>query len=256
MTVFASLYAGEYDTLYGEKDYGSECDLLEQGFARDAASRPKTLLDVGCGTGSHAIELARRGYSVTGVDLSPSMLAIASEKAQGLSAAQQPTWLCGDARTFEVDGTFDAAIMMFAVVGYLTENDDVLAGMRNIRKRLKPGALFMSDFWYGPSVLSDRPTDRVRVVPTTDGQIIRATRTTLDIVKHTADVSFRLWTLNGDRLASDATETHRMRYFFPQEYALLLSQAGFEMRSISAFPTLDTPLSDDTWNAFVVAVAR
>jgi hypothetical protein len=49
---------------------------------------------------------------------------------------------------------------------------------------------------------------------------------------------------------------HRLRYFFPQEFALMLSQAGFAMQSISAFPSLDAPLNDHAWNAFVVAHAE
>jgi hypothetical protein len=47
-----------------------------------------------------------------------------------------------------------------------------------------------------------------------------------------------------------------MRYFFPQEYALLLDHAGFDLVSLTAFPSLDVPLSDSAWNAVAVAVAR
>lgn len=256
MTVFNSLYAEHYDQFYAGKDYAAECDLVQAAIARFAGSPPETLLDVGCGTGSHAIALAARGYQMTGVDLSPAMIEIARAKSQALDTARTPTWICGDARTFEAAGPFDAAIMMFAVVGYLTANDDVLAGLRNIRRHLRPGAVFISDFWYGPSVITDRPTDRIKVISTASGQVIRATNTTLDIPRHTADVSFRLWTIDEQKLVSETAEMHRLRYFFPQEYALMLSQAGFEMACISAFPSLDQPLTDQSWNALVVAIAR
>jgi SAM-dependent methyltransferase len=253
MSVFDSQYAAQYDRLYAGKDYRAECDLIEAAIAKHAPRRPRTLLDVGCGTGQHSIELARRGFDVTGVDLSESMLRHAAENAAVFEAARRPTWVHGDARSFSAGGPHDIGIMMFAVIGYLTGNDDVLAGLRNIRRHLAPGALFLCDFWYGPSVLSDRPTDRVRVLPIDGGEVVRTTQTVLDPVTHTADVSFRLWTLEGKRVVSDTRETHRMRYFFPQEFALFLSQADFAMQSISAFPTLDAPLTDATWNAFVVA---
>lgn len=256
MTAFAAAYAGEYDTLYETKAYGQECDLIESGLACFGQTPVGSILDIGCGTGGHAIELARRGYAIHGVDLSQDMLTIAQGKAEALPEALRPRWTCDDARTFDVGHTFDAAIMMFAVVGYLTANDDVLSGLKNIRRHLNVGATFMSDFWYGPSVLSDRPTDRVKVIDTASGQIIRATSTTLDIPNHTADVSFKLWTSEGGRLSAQTEELHRMRYFFPQEYAMFLSEAGFEMVSISAFPSLVEPLDDSRWNAFVVAVAR
>lgn len=256
MTVFNSLYAEHYDQFYSTKSYGTECDLIEAALARYGEGRRGSMLDVGCGTGGHSLELSGRGYRMTGVDLSPSMVAQAGVKSEALPEDQRPTWLVGDARSFEAEGVFDAAIMMFAVVGYLTTNDDVMRGLRNIRRHLTPGAVFVSDFWYGPSVLVDRPTDRIRVLQADGRQVIRATSTTLDVTHHTADVSFRLWSLDGDRLSSESSEMHRMRYFFPQEYSFMLSQAGFDMVSISAFPSLDLPLTDETWNAVVAAVAR
>lgn len=256
MTAFAAAYAGEYDALYETKSYTAECDLIQDALGRYGASAPETVLDVGCGTGGHALELARRGYRVHGVDLSPDMLAIAQTKAAASAVSPAPRWTCADARTFDLGETFDAAIMMFAVVGYLTSNADVLAGLKSVRRHLPAGALFMCDFWYGPSVLSDRPTDRVKVIETGKSQTIRATSTTLDIPQHTADVSFRLWTSEGGHLSNETRELHRMRYFFPQEFSFFLDQAGFEMVSLSAFPSLDTPLDDSQWNAFVVAKAK
>ena len=255
MSVFESVYAGQYDQLYAEKDYRGECDLVEAAVTRHTSKAPCTLLDVGCGTGSHSVELARRGYRVTGVDLSQSMLDEAARKSATLPAERRPSWQCGDARNFDTGRTFELGIMMFAVIGYLTTNDDVLTGLRNIRRQLETGALFLCDFWYGPSVLSVRPTDRVRVLDTPAGRVIRAASTTMDPARHTADVTFRLWTLQGQRLVSETRETHHLRFFFPQEFALLLAVAGFKLHAMSAFPSLDEPLSDATWNAFTVAEA-
>lgn len=257
MAVFDALYAAHYDRLYAGKDYAAECDLVQAALARHAMRPVHRVLDVGCGTGGHAIELARRGLAVTGVDLSASMLDIAGAKAAKALAADAaaPVWMQGDARNFEAGSCFDAAIMMFAVVGYLTGNDDVAAGLANIRRHLKPGAVFVCDFWYGPAVLSDRPGDRVRVLETEQGQVIRTTQTMLDPLRHTADVSFRLWAIEAGRPVAETRETHRLRYFFPQEFVYLLSQAGFETLGLSAFPSLDVPLGDATWNALVVARA-
>lgn len=255
MTIFNELYSNQYDHLYAEKNYQGECDLIEAAIKRYGNSTPSALLDIGCGTGSHAIELAQRGYYVTGIDLSQPMLDCAMQKSSVMKLIHQPTWLNGDARDFDTGLTFDLGIMMFAVIGYLTTNDDVLKGLRNIRRQLKPGALFICDFWYGPSVLSTRPTDRVRLLNTPGGRVIRAATTSLNVALHTADVTFKLWALEGDQLRSESTETHHLRYFFPQEFALMLSATEFRLRAMSAFPTLDQALGNETWNAFVVAEA-
>lgn len=255
MTVFAHTYSSQYDHLYAEKDYRGECDLIEASVKRYAKKSTRTMLDIGCGTGNHSIELSSRGYQVTGVDLSQSMVDEAERKSASLTPSQRPVWQCGDVRDFEIGRKFEVGIMMFAVVGYLTTNEDVLKGLRNIRRQLEQGAIFVCDFWYGPSVIATRPTDRVRVLETDVSRVIRAASTTLDIVQHTADVTFRLWILHGDKLVSEAHETHHLRYFFPQEFMLLLHLSGFKLHSMSAFPSLERPLSDDTWNAWVVAEA-
>lgn len=252
--VFKELYAKEYDSLYGTKSYSSECDLIEDAFEAYAA-KPARVLDVGCGTGGHVLELARRGYDCSGVDLSGEMLSIARQKAAVGNFPHVPSWHEGNATNFDLRTSFDAAVMMFAVVGYLTTNDDVLAGLSNIRRHLKPGALFLCDFWYGPAVLSVRPEDRVKLVDGAGRQTLRAASTALDTFHQTADVSFRLWTIEGDRYLGETTEVHKMRYFFPQEFRLLLGQSGFESLSLSEFPHLGRPLTDESWNALSVARA-
>ncbi len=151
-SVFNEIYAEQYDILYSSKNYQNECDVIESAFKLYCNANPVTILDVGCGTGGHVMEMARRGYDVTGIDLSQSMLDIASSKIKNETPFVSPKFICGDMRNFSTNCQYDAAIMMFAVIGYLTTNEDVLAGLRNIRKHMKIGALLICDFWNGPSV--------------------------------------------------------------------------------------------------------
>jgi len=77
------------------------------------------ILDVGCGTGRHSIELAKRGYRVTGLDLSSGMLAVATEKAK--TAGADVEFVQGDATTFELPNKYDAALCVcegaFGLIG-------------------------------------------------------------------------------------------------------------------------------------------
>jgi SAM-dependent methyltransferase len=102
-----------------------------------------SVLDVGCGTGRHAIELAKRGYAVTGLDLSTEMLAQAGGAAQG--AGVQVQWIHGDATQFSFSETYDAAICLCeGAFGLLGQDDDPidqpLSILRNVSRSLKPQA--------------------------------------------------------------------------------------------------------------------
>jgi len=116
MEVFQGLYAEAYDLFYREKDYKAECDFLGKLFSNKREGEVRTVLDLGCGTGGHAIELARRGFQVVGVDISVEMLSRAKERAR--QAGVQIDFCHHDVRTMQLHDSFDASIAMFAVVGY------------------------------------------------------------------------------------------------------------------------------------------
>lgn len=252
--VFNQTYADQYDLLYGDKNYEAECDLLEQAFKKYGC-KIKSILDIGCGTGNHSIPLTKRGYDVTGIDLSENMLVYAREKAKVLTISSSVNFLQGDARTVDVGKKFDAVLMMFAVLGYQSTNEDVLAALNTVRKHLNPGGLFIFDVWYGPAVLSVRPSERVKVIPTTDGKVIRVASGSLDTPRHISEVKYHLWRIAGDKVVSETEESHQMRFFFPQELALFLSTSGLALQKITAFPSLDQPANETNWNIMGAAYA-
>lgn len=125
------------------KNTVAEVDFLVQelGLAPGA-----TLLDVGCGTGRHDIELARRGYAVTGIDLSKGMLDLARKGAR--EAGVSITFRQADAASFTMNAQFDAAICLCeGAFGLLGSPDDAIAQplaiLRNIAAAMKPTAKCM-----------------------------------------------------------------------------------------------------------------
>jgi SAM-dependent methyltransferase len=253
--VFHQAYAERYDLFYAEKDYEAECDMLQKVFHRYGKGKIRSVLDLGCGTGNHAFPLAKRGYKVTGVDRSSDMLAKALSKiAQFKSRSQSlPVFSEGDVRSLEMRKRFDAVLMMFAVLGYQSTNDDVLAALKTVRRHLKPGGLFIGDVWYGPAVLAIRPGDKIRMIQTEGGKLIRLASSRLDIHNHSATVDYHVLELQGRQVLSESKESHRVRYFFPQELALFLSQTGLELLRLSAFPSLSDEANEQSWNALLVA---
>ena len=155
------------------------------------------------------------------------MLAQARNKLTHAPTKPKLSYRAGDIRSVKLESEFDAALMMFAVLGYQLENKDVLAALKTARQHVRPGALFIYDVWYGPAVLHQRPSERSRVIPTADGKILRIASGQLDVSRHLCSVHYNLWQIAGERILSETEETHVMRYFFPLELLLLLECAGF-----------------------------
>ena len=124
---------------YGDEPYTQnthlEVDFVEQVIGGD---RSKGILDIGCGNGRHSLELARRGYTVLGVDLSESMLAQGRRAAAAENLAVR--FMQCDARELPFINQFDVAIMLCEGAFSLMEDDamDTLI-LCNIARALKPG---------------------------------------------------------------------------------------------------------------------
>ena len=133
-----------YDLLHSGKDYDEECRFLERVMGRFLAETPRDLLDVGCGTASHALILAKRGYRVTAVDYSPRMLDQARRKA----GPSQPglRLLQADVQHMALGVRFDAAYSMEGPVTSLLTRRDLLLHFKTVRDHLRPGGIYVFDF--------------------------------------------------------------------------------------------------------------
>ena len=126
-------YGQKYDKECYVQGTLGECDFIEQEIGRDKSLR---IIDVGCGTGRHSIELTKRGYQITGIDLSESQLKRAEEKAdeQGLQIVFEKH----DARNLPFQGEFDLAIMLCEGAFSLMETDEMnFEILKNVTKALK-----------------------------------------------------------------------------------------------------------------------
>jgi SAM-dependent methyltransferase len=248
--VFGHDYAAAYDAIYGDKDYRAECDTLDEVFSR--AARPvQSILDLGCGTGRHALELARRGYEIVGVDMSEGMLEQARQRS--LRDGAQASFVLGDIRNVQLGRRFDAVLSMFAVVGYQTSEADLKATFDNVRRHLEPGGIFVFDVWYAAAVQAVGPSTRVKIVAVDGGEIERRAVGKLDPEHRVCAVRYELTHRRADGLSTRTHETHRMRYFDERELEALLAESGLALRSVSAFPDVEHEPSVNSWNVLVEA---
>lgn len=122
-----------------------ECDFLEAALAKFSGHKARRILDVGCGAGRHLLELAKRGYEVSGFDLHPEMVAYVKEEAK---RAKVPVTVDqGDLRRMTLQGTFDAAVCLMDTFRFLLTNDDIVEHLRRVGQHLSAGGLYVTDFW-------------------------------------------------------------------------------------------------------------
>ncbi|QYO62007.1 class I SAM-dependent DNA methyltransferase [Leptolyngbya sp. 7M] len=253
MNVFHE-YARYYDLLYRDKDYSGETQFIHQ-LIQAHAPHAKSLLDLGCGTGAHATLLAKAGYQVRGVDLSQEMLQKANERRLQLASVLSSK-LCfsqGDIRQIRLNQTFDVVLSLFHVISYQTTNADLLAAFQTVKEHLKPGGVFIFDVWYGPAVLSDRPTVRVKRLEDEETLVTRIAEPVMHPNENLVDVKYQIFIKQKyGNTVQELYETHRMRYLFQPEIELLLRCAALELIDCGEWMSKQTP-GFNSWGVYFIA---
>jgi SAM-dependent methyltransferase len=254
MNVFGS-YSHYYDLLYRDKDYAGEAQFVRQ-LMQIHAPAAKTILELGCGTANHALLLAQAGYHVHGVDMSESMLERAADRL-----AQVPPEIAariqltqGDIRQVRVNQTFDVVISLFHVISYQTTNADLLAAFSTIKQHLKPGGIALFDVWYGPAVLTDRPSVRIRRLEDEHIQVTRIAEPVMYPNENCVDVNYHVFIQEKKSgILEELKESHRMRYLFKPEIDFLLQKVGMKVITCREWMS-DCDAGFETWGTYFIAI--
>jgi SAM-dependent methyltransferase len=135
--------ASFYDGLNPDVDYKEWADFVEDIFKEYGKIETKIVLDLACGTGSMSVELAKKGYEVIGVDLSPEMLMISQQKAY--DEGQSILFLNQDMCEIDLYGTVDACVCCLDSVNYVTEKERLKKCFSLVNNFMNDGGLFIFD---------------------------------------------------------------------------------------------------------------
>jgi SAM-dependent methyltransferase len=143
-----------YDTIYHNiVDYKQDCTFLERILKiHRGTGKIQSILDAGCGTGNHAFILAKKGYHVTGLDLSSSMIKIAKSKRRGLKNPQFFEMDMRHIRLPRAKKLFDAVVSMFGGFGYLLRDSDVGSFFSSVKRNISRDGLLYFEFWQSSAV--------------------------------------------------------------------------------------------------------
>lgn len=244
-------YAKYYDLFYEKKNYRKECRYLEAVLKKYSKGKPVTILDMGCGTGNHAIPLAQRGYHVTGLDASRAMLSFAKTKTQ--KAGLKIDYHQGRFQKFSIPKKFDVVIAMFSVVDYLLTDHDLQATLQNVKNHLKQNSLFVFDFWNQSAVEKYFTPQKSQSFKSGSRRVIRASTTRLIPGRRHCEVHYKCRVEEKGKIVSRIDEKHVVRYFAVEEMRQFLTRAGFEVLSCHPFLSFNAAVRKNTWDAAIVA---
>ena len=134
--------AASYDRLTNDVDYEAVVAFYKEILACEGV-RPRTAVDLACGTGSVAVLLAKDGLQVTAVDMSEDMLTVAWEKAANLE--NPPRFVCQKLQQLRLPKGVDLAVCALDSLDYITEPADCAQAIKRVYKALNPGGVFIFD---------------------------------------------------------------------------------------------------------------
>lgn len=236
------LYSEYYDLLYKEKPYSEESDFIISLLDKYRTFKVKTILELGSGSGGHAHFFSKKGFEITGIELSPGMVEMARTK-------NIPNFniIEGNISSFNLEMKFDAVVSLFHVVSYLTNNADLISMFNSVNNNLKEGGLFIFDCWYSPAVIRQRPETRVKRISNENLSIVRIAESKENVNNNTVNVDFEVnIKKNNDGQVSTIEESHLMRHFSIPEIQLIANFCGFEVIKCEEALTSNIP-SCETW---------
>lgn len=231
-------YSQYYDLFYQDKNTLGECEYVIEQLSHFAVPG-QNLLELGAGSGRHGKVFKELGWIWTGIERSPSMVALA--QADGLNAQH------GEIENFRLNTQYSAVLSLFHVISYLTENQVLNATFRNAYEHLVPGGLFLFDVWYSPAVYFQHPEYRVRQVENSAVHIQRSATPKIDWNKNLVEVIYDIEVRSKqDGRVEYFKEQHPMRHFSLPELQLLATYAGFTWLHAEEWMTGNQP-GEDTW---------
>jgi SAM-dependent methyltransferase len=253
MGSYLGQHAEYYDIFYQDKPYAAEAAFVHACLQQYSLGKTKRLLELACGSGNHAFALEALGYQIVASDYSSDLLAVASRKA--IQRLSEVDFRLADMRELDLDdGPYDAAYCLFDSIGYVQTNQAIQQVLSGVHRHLRPGGLFIFEFWHAAAMLRGYEPRRERSWQVDGLTLKRVSKTTLDVPRQLAKVSYEIEAITTDGARTELQETQVNRYFLVQEMAAHLSSAGFEALDWLAAYDWEQPIDADTWH--ILAIAR
>jgi SAM-dependent methyltransferase len=245
-TPYGDGFAQRYDLFHRDKPYAAEIAFLDRRFGELDVARSGRVLELACGTGGHAIGLARLGYALTATDRSAAMLELARAKARVENV--EIAFAQSDMREPPPSAErYDAVICLFDSIGYVQTDAAVCAVIDAVGRPLRDGGLLVLEYWHAPAMLNGFDPLRVRRFQDGDATVLRISETELEPERSLAHVTYNVYELAAGGTYAHLEERHTNRYFEIGEMARMVEDRGFQALAVHDGYN-DAAADDATWH--------
>jgi ubiquinone/menaquinone biosynthesis C-methylase UbiE len=240
-----SRVADYYDTLMKGIDYSDWVEYTVELFKR-FGHKPKRILDLACGTGTATIELARRGFEVTAIDLSNEMLEILKKKRK----AHKIEIMKADMQNFKLSHPVDAVTCYFDSINYLTDERELKRCFSCVYEALAEEGIFLFDMntIYGLEKVWGTNT-LIREID----NIYSVWRSVYDASRHISTLYLTLFVGDG-KFYRRVEEVHQERAYPMEKIEELLLEAGFS--TVDVFAHMTTSIFLDISSRVMIAAEK
>ena len=232
-----------YDVLNPDVDYAKWADFIDGIIKKQGETETNIVLDLACGTGSMSVELARRGYEVIGVDLSPEMLMEAQNKAfsEGLNILFLNQNMCD----IDLYGTVDACVCCLDSLNYLTNEDDLKRCLALVNNFMNDRGLFIFDV-NTPHKFKNVYGNNAYILE--NDQVLCAWQNTFDEETGICDFDLSFFVETDDGTYERFDEVQKERMYTDEQLKSMLKDASFEVLGVySDYTCKEQSEKDERW---------
>ena len=217
-------FAKYYDLCYSEKNYDKETKFL-QFLIKKNKIKGKKILEVGCGTGGHALFLKKKGFEIIGVDLNQEMLDVAKTKTNKIKFYQ------GDMRTFKLKEKFDIILCLFSTIHYNQNYEELEKTINNFKEHLNENGLLIFDMgfneerWEGSHLHVGNWSNK-------EADLVRFSKSRREGNFGLLDMAYILYKDNKFHFGS---EQHKLRIFKTLNVKSLVEKLGFKVNLYESY---------------------
>lgn len=215
------------------------------------------VLEVGCGTGRVLVPLARAGFDVVGVDVSPAMLALAAQRVAAAGPQSKVSLVRADARRLDLVERFNLAFVALNSLMHFVGDGDPEDALSAIHRHLRPTGLLVLALPNPEATLLGESSGQLvhewtRTAPDTGHQLLKLRSQTIDSARQVLRLTFVYDDVAPDGTLRRTAIPFELRYFFPRELRLLLEKSRFAIEDFYGGYELE-PFESDSEHMVVVA---